>query len=278
MKTDITEGLIRVLLPERGKRGMLAVLEFYFDDSGSHAGSPVVVWGGIVGHTQFVNELAAKWQNVLDAPCDGKPPIEKFHSTDLMNGWGEFVGYNQAERDLTRRNFRQAILDAGLTILSYGLSTKDWDQVVNGTARQGLISPEHTVFGVTVRHASSIGGAEGQPIAFVFDQGCASRFDLQAMFMSALQSAGIDPSLASYAVSPVLGSCALQAADLVAHETYRYFCDYLHDDAALPPPHLKKLHEGAHDFRAGWLGRDELKEASDDIAAWIDKLGQGGGL
>jgi len=80
---------------------MFAMLEFYFDDSGTHNGSRIAVWGGVVGYKQYMQELEEAWKARLQCPCDGKPPIKAFHSSHLAASDGEFKGYNQAERDLT---------------------------------------------------------------------------------------------------------------------------------------------------------------------------------
>lgn len=276
MSREIVEGLASALLPDRGKRGVLAMIQFFFDDSGTHSSSDVVVWGGIVGHVQFVSELASNWQKCLDHPCDGKPPIKRFSSYRLLHGIGEFEGYNQGAKDLTRRNFRNVILNAGLTVFSYGLSRAAWDEIVTGELKVGFISPEHTVFGIAVRAACEAAIAEDaqMPVSFVFDQGCAGRIDIQGMFNAALNSIKFDPNLASYGVSAVEGNNALQAADLVAHETYQFFCEHLRTGGSHQPgPHLKQLFEGAHDARAGWMGRDELAVAAQGIRGWLAQTG-----
>ena len=96
-----------------GERGMFAMLEFYFDDSGTHKGSRVAVWGGIAGYKEFLEELEIAWKAQLSHPCDGRPPIKAFHSSHLAASDGEFKSYSEAERDLTRYNFRKIIVEAG---------------------------------------------------------------------------------------------------------------------------------------------------------------------
>src|SRR5688572_7961691 len=135
MSAPSINDLARVSLPNRGDQGMFAMLEFYLDDSGTHNGSRVLVWGGIVGFKDFVGDLESAWKKQLRHPCDNKPPIKAFHSSHLAAGDGEFEGYNQAERDITRYNFRKIILDAGLTVVSFGISVRDWDDIIRGPDR-----------------------------------------------------------------------------------------------------------------------------------------------
>ena len=77
------------------------MLEFYLDDSGTHRGSKAAVWGGVVGYAEYFDELESKWREMLACPCEGRPPIKQFHSSHLAAGKGEFMGYSDAERDLS---------------------------------------------------------------------------------------------------------------------------------------------------------------------------------
>ncbi len=43
-----------VRLPEHG---VMAVLEFYMDDSGTHGMGPVVIWGALLGQLSSLNIL-----------------------------------------------------------------------------------------------------------------------------------------------------------------------------------------------------------------------------
>lgn len=264
--------LARVSFPNRGEKGMFAMLEFYLDDSGTHKGSRVAVWGGVVGHHQFFDQLEAAWKARLACPCEGKPPIKAFHSSHLAAGDGEFESYNRAERDLTRKNFRQIVLDAGLTVLSFGISVDDWDEFITGPVRVLLGSAERHVFGQAVLTGCGAAKSQGQPISFQFDRGRRSP-ELDSIIQPALDVAEVDGHSVSYGFSPVADNMGLQAADLVAHETYQFFLDYLRDPKAEARPHLKRLLEGAHDFRAAWIGKSEIEELKTDFAPLIQKMG-----
>jgi hypothetical protein len=212
-----------------------------------------------VGHQVFLDELTERWISQLAAPCDGKPPIKAFHSAHLENGWGEFQGYNQAEKDLTRRNFRQIIVETGVTILAYGVSVGDWNQLVMGVARQRLYTAEHAAFGQAVLSGMKAAKAEGEPINFQFDKGRDTPM-LRRVMKPALEVAEIEGRHVSYGFSPVSAVPALQAADLVAHESYRFFKQYQSDRKAKPGAHTVRLFSDAHDSQAGWVGRRQIKD------------------
>jgi len=234
------------------------MLEFYLDDSGTHDEATVTVWGGVVGYKHFMDRLTEAWHRQLARPCEGKPPVNAFHSSHLANGWGEYAGYNQAERDLTRWNFRKIIVDTGVTILAYGISVKDWNQVVIGLAKQALHSSEQAIFGQAVMAGLRAAKVEDQPINFQFDAGRDTP-ELRAVIRPSIEVAEAEGHDVSYGFSPVAAVPALQAADLVAHETYQFFTEYLKNPKAKAGPHTRRLFEDAHDSAAGWLGRRQIK-------------------
>lgn len=271
MTAPFLSDLARVSLPNRGEKGMFAMMEFYFDDSGTHKGSRVVVWGGGAGYRQNFDELEAAWKARLACPCEGRPLINVFHSSHLAASDGEFDGYSVAERDQTRHNFRKVIVDAGLTVLSFGLSVDDWENIVTGPARVVLGSGERLIFGQAVLAGCAAARAEGQPLSFQFDKGRRSP-ELDSIIKPALDAAEVDGNSVSYGFSPVAANMGLQAADLVAHETYQFFTKYIDDPSALAGPHLKRLIEGAHDARAAWFGKDQIQSMVEEMGATLKKI------
>jgi hypothetical protein len=51
----------------------------YFDDSGTHANSSVVVIGGLIGTTEQWKIFNRGWAALLDMPRPGKPSLKLFH-------------------------------------------------------------------------------------------------------------------------------------------------------------------------------------------------------
>lgn len=247
------------------------MLEIYFDDSGTHKGSRVAVWGGIVGYKEYLSEFEVAWRERLVRPCDGRPSIKAFHSSHLAASDGEFAGYSEAERDLTRYNFRKVIVDAGLTVLSFGVSLDDWDDIVTGPSRMLLGSGERLIFGLAVLKVCIVTKVEKQPLSFQFDRGRRTS-ELDSIIQPALDVAEVAGHSVSYGFSPVAESMGLQAADLVAHETYQFFTQYLDDKSAMPGPHLRRLIEDAHDFRAAWMDKEQIQSMFDGIEPLLKRF------
>lgn len=234
------------------------MLECYADDSGTHDGSSVIVWGGILGDQQVLAEFEQAWNKRLQSPCDDKPPLKKgFHSSHLAMGLGEFLDYNQAERDHTRYTFKQLIIEAGLSWVSYGVSRMAYEECCNSYFNRPLIPVERLPFGTMLLDVCDAAHAENETVTFLFDK--AREPYVAPIIPLAIEESKINDDLVSYGFSSVKNNAALQAADLVAHETYRYFTKYINDPEAKIDIHLQQLVEGAYDCRWAWFGKKELE-------------------
>lgn len=260
MRLSIEE-LARVSLPNRGKRGMIAMLECYLDDSGTHDTSLVVVWGGVVGHKHYLDQLDVAWRKQLAQPCEGRAAIRKFSSSKLLAGRGEFEGYSDAEKDATRRNFRQVIVDCELTVIAFGASVRDWEQIVHKQAAMPALTAEQAVFGKAVQEVLQCAAERQDPVSLQFDQGRSS-VALNTALGSVMERDEYRHLLVNYGFSNVECVAALQAADLVAHESYRYFVERLGDKKAVLNPHTERLFQEAFNSKGAWLGRKEIKDAA----------------
>src|SRR5947209_3862900 len=103
-------------LPTGEREGLLMLLRAYFDDSGTHGNSEVVVMGGLIGTVEQWDRFEAAWAAKLACPLEGKPPLKKgFHLSACNARDGEFSHYSDAEQDALIHAFRQIIIDCMLT-------------------------------------------------------------------------------------------------------------------------------------------------------------------
>ena len=109
------------------------------------------------------------------------------------------------------------------------------------------------------------------PVSFLFDRG-RRRPDLESILNSAIESASIDKKIVSHGFASVESVSALQAADMVAHETYRYLANYIDEPDAAPSPHMKSLFGEAHDSRVAWFGRTEIQSVVDSMQGLFKKV------
>jgi hypothetical protein len=276
MKQISIPDLASFSLPDRGKRGMIAMLECYLDDSGTHEGSLVVVWGGVVGHKHYMDRLDVAWRKQLQQPCEGRGPIKKFSSYDLQHGDGEFAGYNQGEKDRTRRNFRQVIVDCELTVIAFGVSARDWEQVMHRQLGMLNLTAEQAAFGQAIKEVLACASVHQDPVTLQFDQGRSSQSLLTALG-AVMDRDEYRPLLVNYGFSYVEAVPALQAADLVVYESYRHFVDRLGDKKAKLNPHTEKLFMEAFNSKGAWLGRREIADAAKKTQKKLRALTRRGG-
>lgn len=72
--------------------GVVAVLKAYMDESGTHAGSPVVTVGLYVGKPSYWQAWTKDWNA-------NKRPIKVYHAVDAHNRKGEFEGWDRPKRN-----------------------------------------------------------------------------------------------------------------------------------------------------------------------------------
>lgn len=247
------------------------MLEGYLDDSGTHDASRVMVWGAMTGDKLRFNDLSVAWKAKLLDPCEGrKPPIKAFHSSHLLMGVGEFEGYSQAERDITRRVFRDIITEQKLTFFAIGIAVDAWNKVAaEHEMLAKMFTPESFTFAGTFKIICQEARVYGEPITFFIDQ---ERFtpEFEINIKIAMEKAGVTDQFVSYTGAPVKGVTGLQAADLVAHEIYQFYLSRLDDSHADPSAHLQSLLKGVFSFRDGWFGEEELRSMVKKAGGRID--------
>lgn len=219
----------------------LLMLQFFFDDSGTHERSPVVVWGGVLGTEQQFAVLEEKWRALLACPLPGKPPLKKFHLTHCRSHRDEFESYSEAESDRLQFLFRSIIIDTALVSVAFGTYVESWERNVTGKLRDALGSADSPSIGTCIKVAFDYGAANpDMKLALVFDKG--RRLPIQENLLKAFEFS--DPTLSARASDSYLaveGSPGLQAADIVANSFYRYAVAWQYDNDSIPDAHFADL-------------------------------------
>lgn len=233
------------------------ILRAYFDDSGTHADSDVVVMGGLIGTVSQWEHLERQWTQKLKRPLSNKPPLKRFHLSACNARMGEFASYSYAEQDAVIRDFREIIINAKLTSTASAIDRKAWDELVVGPYREVLGDPMRICFlhciDEIVRFAEP--QIHGHQISIVFDQGIYSH-DLQKIVNQYTPR----PPVVSITFGAVQEILPLQGADIVATENYWHALKRIaqHDNNALPRPHLEHFLDNML-YQALLLDRDAIK-------------------
>ena len=199
------------------------MLRAYFDDSGTHKGSPVAVWAGLIGIDVQWERLESAWATKLKQPLPGKPPLKLFHLAACAAAREQFRDYKPADGDAVRYDFRSIIIEAGLFSIGSVVSRPDWDELITGELRNRLGDAGTPCFLNCIRRG--LEWARGtwtdeNKIVFIFDEG--QRNDHLQSLIDRLMAVRDrkPPQILDIGFSRVEASSALQAADTVATESF----------------------------------------------------------
>ena len=148
------------------------VLTAYFDDSGTHSDSEIVLWNGLFGDHDQWRRFDDLWAEKLANPSPGKEPLRRFHMADCHQGIDEFLGWLRPAREFLVHELVDIILECGLYSDGAAIPRKDWDALVTGNLRIALGDAEGYSLRMAFVRASSWAKeiARENEIAFVFDQ------------------------------------------------------------------------------------------------------------
>ena len=235
--------------------GMMLMIECYFDDSGTHGGASVVVWGGVIGTIEQFKSLDERWAILLQSPLPAKPKLRRFHLFDCRSGMGEFADYSLPERDRVQYLFREAMIESGIMPVAFGVDVSAWETRVKGLLRQ-MLPPESVVFGVCARTALEIAEDNKSKVSMVFDEDSQGRNQRLYFGARELLPEGARRSAATFV--SVSESAGLQAADVVANYFYRYAQRWLRDRNVLPEPHFLHLLNNSEQQYYGMFSESEI--------------------
>ena len=252
--------MIKMVLSWESREGTTLMLQAYFDDSGTHANSRVVVVAGLIGSMAQWEAFDALWRAKLAEPLPGKPPLSKFHLSACNSGQGEFADYRLGERDLVTRAFREIVIEAGLISTASAIERHAWNELVPASVLKAVVSDVGVCIDNCVRETWKIAAEhpEGERIAIFFDRGfwIPELKKITAPYTYPLGTPRVD-SINAVCVEEFL---PLQGADIVATENYWHALEVLKigDDAA-PRPHFR--HYLDHMLHEGFiLGRPEIAD------------------
>lgn len=227
-------------------RRMIVVLAAFFDDSGTHASSPVVSMGGLLGTEKQWNAFGNAWANLLDNPMPGKPPLKQFHLSACQSARGEFKTYNSIERDHAIYQFNRVILDLGLVTLASAVNKVAWDELITGDVALELGNPRPEEF-CFYKCLESVCGTirlrkPGQKVLIAFDQGTRPGLENYARFYMSKRKEY--PEISGIGFAKVSEVLALQGADMIATQTYQYAQAWMKDreNPAVDPRFREYIH------------------------------------
>ncbi len=198
------------------------MLGAFFDDSGTHADSPIAVIGGLLGTEEQWDAFALAWAALLAAPLPNRPPLKEYHLTHCRARQGEFQDYSQGEIDHITYLFRHIILDIGFVTIAVAVNLVAWHELIVGDLKGQFCTPVQLCFSQcielminTIRFRKP-----GEKVLVCVDQGMMRYLkDWSTLYK---MQADRYPEIESIYFAPVPKVVALQGADMIAAETYQY--------------------------------------------------------
>ena len=201
----------------------MAFLAGYFDESGTHAGSQIVVVGGLVSLTEQWLEFEKEWTSTLK-----KHNISVFHRTDLAGKYGEFTGWTQEREIALLVELIEVIARRAPFLIFHAVRTDDFE-VVKREFPSVKVSPYQMCCEQTIACMNLIGNIGNvtigtEPIQVFFEQGRKSNSETIQIYQEAIKYrqalANFSIGLISFGEKKCLPP--LQAADFIAYEIYKY--------------------------------------------------------
>ena len=89
------------------------MLTAYFDDSGTHLNSDLVLWYGVFGNSFQWAHFDDLWAAKLKEPSPGKPALSRFHMAQCQAADAEFAGWSRTATDFLDHSWVISFSDAG---------------------------------------------------------------------------------------------------------------------------------------------------------------------
>lgn len=231
----------------------MSMLKAFFDDSGTHDASDVVLWGGLIGRDDQWADLSANWREQLETERFGLS-APYYHRAEVMGIQGAFFDWKRPALDNLTYDLRRVLLEAGVSGFAAATFKSVWRELVRPPLDHILKTPEAFCFSECIRwarewSATFAGGAE---VALFFNE---DRRE-EAIRQSREVQSYIHGGLGEVHFLPAKPHPEIQAADMVAGEIWRDAVNWRADgDARLIGPHLRPLIESGR-FSAGVADRE----------------------
>jgi Protein of unknown function (DUF3800) len=243
MSKPLSMVVARVVLPHNSQDGLLTMLRGYFDDSGTHTTSDVVVMAGLFGYPNQWDLFSELWAKRLADPCPGKLALPRFHMTACQAGDEEFLGWKRLECNFLVDELIEIIRKTGVYGFGCGLARKHYDAIITGDHRRASGNAETmciiNCFVKLVRFTKDVMGS--REIAFIFDDRPQQKHNVDRIYdvYQGVKENGVDITSVSFGSSKKI--LPLQAADLLAWEVYQDSIDSLNGRREAQGPRRREL-------------------------------------
>lgn len=222
-----------VVLPHGSRdSGCLVMIRGYFDDSGTHGNSHVVVMAGLFGYPNQWDYLSQLWAKKLADPCPGKEPLPRFHMAACQAADEEFLGWKRLECEYLVDELIEIIGKTGIHGFGCSIPRKAYEELITGDRRRASGDPETAcIINCFVRFVDFARFSHPtDAIAFIFDDRPQQKSNVEKLWNVYKGAQNGRPEIVSATFGSSKKLLPLQAADLLAWEVYQDALDVLNAD------------------------------------------------
>ena len=194
------------------------MLRAYFDETGIHQGSPLVMITGIVAPESFYEPFENDWSTALI-----KWGISDFHASRCFRREKQFEPFEEWQRNSMFCDFARVIAKHLPTVVNSTSKTVVWD-ATSQFIREIFVRPYGMCFEHVVQQLIQWSHEQGsqESIALVFADQVEYQHHADRTYAAYRDNEQYGELLAGLSFYPAARVMSLQAADLLAYEMFRY--------------------------------------------------------
>src|SRR5208282_2655323 len=237
----------------------MGMFSAYFDESGTHAGSPVLAVAGYMGFADKWARFEEKWERVLKAYSVEVP----FHMTDFENRQQGFKHLEGRTRNQFFTQLVRIISEAALFGFGAAVSLADYEKLVKGPVKNSLGTPYTLCTQQCLLLVSRWMDEflyEGQ-VAYFFEAGVLRASETAEVWQKIIKDDKERRRCKALSIrfASKRDLRPLQAADILAYETWKHLKNTL---AGSPRQRRESLNVllSHNIYRGRFIGRKELQQ------------------
>lgn len=246
----------------------------YFDDSGTHNDSDVILIAGLVATAEEWSGVGVAWSAVL-----AEHGVKRFHRFDCEAGVGEFDLWPRARRDLLYHDLR-ATLSGVLMRSSHVIYRRDWNEIVEGQfsdVARTIGSPYRIVLSECIQK-TVLWARDARPaderLIFLFDRRPQNTVHESILGELYAEHPWWKPWIERFNFVSGQDHPLLQTADLYAHDLYQNHKARLRNPKGFKiGSHLAAMKGLIRDQRSGHLDRAWLGKYCANLSADMQRAG-----
>jgi len=255
---EYIQNLSLIIFPYNAQERVMASFVAYFDESGTHDGSPILTLAGYIADISQWVEFAREWNEILK-----QGGLTHFHMSKFEARQGEFRGWDNERRLLIQRGLIGIIKRRVNIGVFCAVNLAAYDEFITEWRRDNFGSPYNFCLKMCLSQVTFWAQRfeRKEPIAYIIEHGAGYNHEINKSFRETFANEKMRKffRLGSLTFDDKKRALPLQAADILAYEVWKDAYNKFVIEPKDKRPERKsflslreKLHQGTY-----W-GRDEF--------------------